>query len=120
MTMKQCYCESLYACSCSGSPPPAPPYPSPPPPQHTPSVSPLDSYKSGLSPPLNLIRLIAQAAEASHTQGVGTVVQPVMSHDPPPTYYHVDKFTSVFQSIVDAYGVARYREVGGQGGGGGW
>uniref|UniRef100_A0A0X3NYR0 V-type proton ATPase subunit a n=3 Tax=Schistocephalus solidus TaxID=70667 RepID=A0A0X3NYR0_SCHSO len=48
-------------------------------------------------------------------QRSGSTIQPILNHmstsDQPPTFHRVDKFTCSFQSIVDAYGVARYREV---------
>lgn len=42
---------------------------------------------------------------------VSTILQPLVTTDPPPTYHKTTMFTSCFQAIVDAYGVARYREV---------
>jgi len=54
---------------------------------------------------------LRQAAEHSHTQ-VNTVLQPLaMQHQQPPTYFRTNKFTECFQTIVDAYGIANYREV---------
>ena len=45
-----------------------------------------------------------------HTQ-VGTIFQPLVTYEMPPTYFATSKVTSCFQEIVDAYGIARYREV---------
>lgn len=42
---------------------------------------------------------------------MGAILQPLASHENPPTYFETNKFTHCFQSIVDAYGIARYREV---------
>jgi V-type H+-transporting ATPase subunit a len=42
---------------------------------------------------------------------VSTILQPLVTTDPPPTYHKTTLFTTCFQAIVDAYGVARYREV---------
>lgn len=39
---------------------------------------------------------LRQAAMASSTQ-VATVLQPLMTKDPPPTYFKTDMFTSCFQ-----------------------
>lgn len=48
-------------------------------------------------------------------QRSGSTIQPILNvrptEDRPPTFHRTDKFTRSFQSIVDAFGVARYREV---------
>ena len=42
---------------------------------------------------------------------VGTIFQPLATYEMPPTYFPNSKVTSCFQTIVDAYGIARYREA---------
>uniref|UniRef100_A0AC34GPR7 V-type proton ATPase subunit a n=1 Tax=Panagrolaimus sp. ES5 TaxID=591445 RepID=A0AC34GPR7_9BILA len=45
----------------------------------------------------------------------GTTIRPIINilstNETPPTYNRVNKFTAVFQSIVDSYGTACYREM---------
>jgi hypothetical protein len=41
---------------------------------------------------------------------MGTVFQPMITYEPPPTYHQTSKFTSAFQGIVDAYGGWRNEE----------
>lgn len=49
------------------------------------------------------------------TEMSGSTVQSIIhrmeSNESPPTYFRTNKFTSGFQSIVDAYGIASYREI---------
>ena len=54
--------------------------------------------------------VLVAAARASSAQ-VNTIFQSLTTAELPPTYFQTNKITSVFQLIVDAYGVARYREV---------
>ena len=47
--------------------------------------------------------------EPSLSLQVGTIFQPLLTYEMPPTYFRTDKVTHAFQEIVDAYGIARYR-----------
>ena len=62
--------------------------------------------------------VLNKAAEGSNTQ-LRSVVQAVTTDEEPPTHFETNKFTACFQTIVEAYGVARYREVRRVVGGGG-
>ncbi|KAJ4716584.1 V-type proton ATPase subunit a [Melia azedarach] len=53
---------------------------------------------------------LQRAAFDSNSQ-VGAIFQVLDSRESPPTYFRTNKFTSAFQEIVDAYGVARYQEA---------
>jgi V-type H+-transporting ATPase subunit a len=42
---------------------------------------------------------------------VPSILNIIRTKETPPTYFKTNKFTAVYQDIVDAYGIARYREV---------
>lgn len=53
---------------------------------------------------------VLQANETS-SASVGTIFQALPTRDMPPTFHQTNKYTKAFQAIVDAYGIAGYREV---------
>ncbi|VDL76685.1 unnamed protein product [Nippostrongylus brasiliensis] len=58
---------------------------------------------------------VVHAALLEGLKSSGCDVSPILNEmtpqSPPPTFHRTNKFTSVFQSIVDSYGVANYREI---------
>ncbi|XP_024530911.1 V-type proton ATPase subunit a3 [Selaginella moellendorffii] len=53
---------------------------------------------------------LMRATVDSNSQ-VGTIFQEIRTKDLPPTFFKTNKITGAFQGIVDAYGVARYKEA---------
>ncbi|PIN00356.1 Vacuolar H+-ATPase V0 sector, subunit a [Handroanthus impetiginosus] len=45
------------------------------------------------------------------TKQVDAIFQVLRTREMPPTYFRTNKFTSAYQEIVDAYGVAKYQEA---------
>lgn len=58
-------------------------------------------------------KVVNAMRQATETSGalVPSVLSVVQTHEEPPTYFRTNKFTKVFQGIVEAYGIAQYREV---------
>ncbi|KAK4306422.1 hypothetical protein Pmani_021752 [Petrolisthes manimaculis] len=56
-----------------------------------------------------------QEALRKGTEKAGSSMQPIVNrmdtHLQPPTFHRNNKFTQAFQNLIDAYGVASYREV---------
>ncbi|PKA60270.1 Vacuolar proton ATPase a1 [Apostasia shenzhenica] len=52
-----------------------------------------------------------QRATVDSNSQVGIIFHVMDAMESPPTYFRTNQFTHAFQEIVDAYGVARYREA---------
>ncbi|KAF8410527.1 hypothetical protein HHK36_003058 [Tetracentron sinense] len=52
-----------------------------------------------------------QRASFDSNSQVGAIFQVLNTKESPPTYFRTNKFTTAFQEIVDAYGVAKYQEA---------
>ncbi|OIV97608.1 hypothetical protein TanjilG_12365 [Lupinus angustifolius] len=57
------------------------------------------------------IHKVLQRATLDSSSQAGAIFQVLQTKDSPPTYFCTNKFTSPFQEIVDAYGIAKYREA---------
>jgi V-type H+-transporting ATPase subunit a len=57
--------------------------------------------------------IVTAMRQATETSGalVPSILSVIQSHEEPPTYHKTNDFTAAFQNIVDAYGIAHYREV---------
>ena len=44
-------------------------------------------------------------------ESIAPIVTKAMTQTRPPTFFRTNKYTEVFQGIVDSYGIARYKEV---------
>ncbi|CCH40496.1 V-type H+-transporting ATPase subunit I [Wickerhamomyces ciferrii] len=60
--------------------------------------------------PTNEIPSLKETLDSTSTD-VSSVVNILQTTKTPPTYHKTNKFTAAFQSIVDAYGIAEYKEV---------
>ncbi|GAV70191.1 V_ATPase_I domain-containing protein [Cephalotus follicularis] len=59
----------------------------------------------------NQIQNALQQATADSNSQIGAIFQVLHTKELPPTYFRTNKFTSAFQEIVDAYGIAKYQEA---------
>ncbi|XP_027918544.1 V-type proton ATPase subunit a3-like isoform X1 [Vigna unguiculata] len=57
------------------------------------------------------IHKVLQQATVECSSQVEAIFQVLETKESPPTYFCTNKFTSAFQEIVDAYGIAKYREA---------
>ncbi|KAG9135048.1 hypothetical protein Leryth_011546 [Lithospermum erythrorhizon] len=59
----------------------------------------------------NQIQEVLQRAAQDSNSQVGSILQVLGTRESPPTFFRTNKFTTAYQEIVDAYGVAKYQEA---------
>ncbi|XP_064636326.1 V-type proton ATPase 116 kDa subunit a1-like [Lineus longissimus] len=60
---------------------------------------------------LDRVQLALRQATEMCGSSIPSILHRMHTKEAPPTYHRTNKFTSAFQGIIDAYGVADYREV---------
>ncbi|XP_071820833.1 V-type proton ATPase 116 kDa subunit a 1-like isoform X2 [Apostichopus japonicus] len=60
---------------------------------------------------LEQIQIALRRGTERSGSSVSSILNRMETIEPPPTYNRTNKFTEVFQEIVDAFGIANYREV---------
>jgi len=63
--------------------------------------------------PFNIYQLLILTFSSQEVSGsaVPSILQKMSTERSPPTYNRTDKFSESFQTLIDAFGVANYREV---------
>lgn len=57
------------------------------------------------------IQMALRRGSVKSGSSVGPVLNQMLTKECPPTFFRTNKFTSAFQELIDAYGVASYREA---------
>ncbi|ETN71388.1 hypothetical protein NECAME_19370, partial [Necator americanus] len=60
---------------------------------------------------LPLVKMALRKGTDQSGSTIHAVLNEMETHHTPPTHFKLNKFTQGFQNIVDAYGIANYREV---------
>ena len=59
----------------------------------------------------DLYKVLSSIMKEMSGSAVPSIMQQMKTDKPPPTYNRTDKFTIGFQTLIDSFGIATYREV---------